>query len=93
MASASGSGSEELVLARARQLLGASGDILKIMDTLRALVADSDLLEKSQRLYDTADGQKEETGHSGTAFLAGRPYSQAAWAASLTSTGAFDQAS
>ena len=35
LASASGVESEESVLAKARQLLGASGDILKIQDTLR----------------------------------------------------------
>ena len=55
-------------------------------------MADLDLLKKSQRLFDTADGQKEEKGHAGYAFLAGHPYSQAAWAASLTSTGAFNRA-
>ena len=56
-------------------------------------MAGLDLLERSQRLYDTADGRKEETGRTGTAFMAGRPYSWGEWAASLTSTGTFDQAS
>ena len=37
LASASGSESEESVLAKTRQLLRASGDILKILDTLRGL--------------------------------------------------------
>ena len=51
LASASGSGSKELVLAKARQLLGASGDILNILGSLRNLVADSDLLKKKHFFF------------------------------------------
>ena len=46
---------------------------------LRSLVADSDPLERSQWIYDTADSRKEETGHTETAFVAGCPYSLAEW--------------
>ena len=49
LASASGEGSEESVLVAARKLLGATWDILEILDTLRSLVADSDLVGVNQR--------------------------------------------
>ena len=53
LASASGEGSEESVLAGARRLLETTGDILKILDTLRSLVADSDLVGMIQQECDT----------------------------------------
>ena len=49
LALAFGEGSEESVLVAARRLLGATGDILEILDTLRSLVADSDLVGVNQR--------------------------------------------
>ena len=51
LASASVVGSEESVLAAARQLMGATGDILKILDTWRSLVADSDLSRRTQLFW------------------------------------------
>ena len=51
LASASVVGSEESVLAAARQLMGATGDILKILDTWRSLVADSDLTGRTQLFW------------------------------------------
>ena len=53
LALASGSGSEESVLTKVRQLLGASGDILKIMGTLRALVADFDKVDILEEVPET----------------------------------------
>ena len=61
LASASVVGSEESVLAAARQLMGATGDILKILDALRSLLADSDLIGRSQWEYDTADDRAKGT--------------------------------
>ena len=68
------------------------GDILKILDTLRSLVADSDLILRSQREYDTADNRGEKTSRAETAFMAGHPYSRAGWAASLIPAGSLGQA-
>ena len=84
LALASGVGSEESVVAAAIQLLGAIGDNLKILDTLRSLLADSDILGRSQRVYDTADDRREGASRAETALMASHTYKQKEWTAQLT---------
>ena len=79
LASASGEGSEESVLTAARRLLGATGDVLKVLDTLRALVAESDLAGTSQQEFEAVADNGEGTRCVEAALSASRPNIQERW--------------
>ena len=73
LALASGEPSEEALLTTARRLLGATGGILEILDTLRSLVSDSDIGGTVQRKCEPAVDSGVESAGEEAAFLARRP--------------------
>ena len=72
LTAASGEPSEEALLTTARRLLGATGGILDILDTLRSLVSDSDIGGTVQRKCEPAVDSGVESAWEEAAFLAHR---------------------
>ena len=83
LASASGEGSEESILGAARRLLGAMEYILKILDTLRSLVSDSDIGGMGQQKCDPVNCSGRDVAGTEVAFLADRPRRRERWGPSL----------
>ena len=70
---ASGVSSGKEVLEAVRRLLGATGDVMVILETLRSLVATADLPGISQQKSDVG---LDTSGKGEAAFMATAPYSQ-----------------